>query len=441
MKFVWTLSWVGSAVLVAIIVAAIIRIPFFHPAADSVAFSVGEHRVEGNVIDVDRGGETAGLTLDMVDVDDVAKRNRVLLRAPVDLLPNIGDRISVFCTLEAPQPFDGFAYDKFLAIRDVYATCRTNDLPLLVRANADHRVLTQLAKIRAGSIATIRAALPEPQATLLAGLLLGDAGFSTAWRDRFLATGTSHIVAASGYNVSMVVKVLFGTLIMFGLRRQRAFWILLGAIAVYAVFAGLSAAVVRAGVMASIILLTHQLGRKTSMRNIVLLAVAAMLTIEPRLLLYDVGFQLSVVSTIALVWAAPIIEKRLRWIPEAYALRDIMASTIAATACTLPIVIISFGQVSLVGPFVNLLVLPVLPFAMAYGAIGFCSGVKIFMIPAWGLLSYMLGVIRSVAMIPFAVVTIPMGGRIAVAIIVTLFLIYLWRTFFVFKTSHDSPLR
>lgn len=431
MRFALTPSWIATAVLLVVITLAMFRIPFMRPAEDSVAWATGTHRILGNVVEIKRGESTAQVTLGALTIDDATKLHRILVTAPRDLLPDIGDRVSVTCNVEAPEPFDGFAYDKYLAIRGVYGVCRVNDPPIVVIRDADRTVATAFAKLRASFIAEIGASLPEPHATLLAGLLIGDARFSDAWRTRFMATGTSHIVAASGFNVGIVVLVGFTALTFFGVRRQHAFWLLALAIVSYVVLAGMSPAVVRAGVMGGLVLLAKKLGRNTTMRNVVLLAVAAMLTLEPRLALYDVGFQLSVVSTVALIWVGPRLVERMKWIPTSLDLREIFASTLAATLCTLPIVILSFGAVSLVGPFVNLLVLPFVPFAMGWGAAGLLVGAAVpshyVMLPAWGLLSAMLGIIRATASVSLQI-AIPFSLRVGLAVALALLIfLLLWR--------------
>lgn len=433
MKFAWTPSWVATAMLLVVIVAAVFTIPFIQPTRNSVAFVAGEHRVEGGVVDISRGESTVQITLDDIVVDGMPKEDRVLVTAPRDLLPNVGDWVVVSCALQPPEPFDGFAYDKYLAIRGVYATCRVSDPPLLLTPGVSNSVSTALTRTRMVFIRAIERVLPQPQATLLAGLLVGDAQFSDAWRDRFLASGTSHIVAASGFNVSIVVLVCFGLLTFIGMRRQHAFWVLAVAIVLYVVLAGAEPAVVRAGVMGGLVLLARKLGRKTTMRNVVLLAVATMLTIEPRLLLYDVGFQLSVVSTVALIWVGPRFAEKMRWVPTAFDLREVLSSTLAATLCTLPIVVLSFGSVSFIGPLVNLLVLPFVPFAMGFGAMGMLvaplsDGVaRIAMLPAWGILSAMLGIIRVTASIPF-LVTVPFAVRgVVAAVLAGIIPVFLWQ--------------
>lgn len=392
------------------------------PAESSVAWVSGEHKIVGDVVDVNPGSATAGLTLANVAVDDVVKSDRVLVTVPRFPTSRLGEKVSVICVLESPEPIEGFAYDVYLAIRDVYAVCRLNEAPIVV-GQTEPTVFLALGQLREFVSSRIATLLPEPEATLLIGLLLGRADFSQTWRDKFLATGTTHIVAASGFNVSLVVINVFGLLTWLGVRRQRAYWLLLIGIAVYATLAGLEPAVVRAGVMGALVLTSQQVGRMSSMRNIVLLAVAVMLAFEPRLLLHDVGFQLSVVSTVALIWLSPHVATRLTWVPSDLELRDILASTLSATFVTLPIVILSFGQVSLIGPIVNLLVLPFVPLAMSVGLVGLATSIlgttvgTFVMLPAWSLLSAVLFVIESISALGVTAVVLPSAVRYTFALL------------------------
>lgn len=424
-----TPSNVLSAILLFCIAMAPVRAMFMAPTESSVAFVEGEHRVEGDIVDANPGASTAGLTLADVTIDGVAKEDRLLVTVPRYPSSRIGDRISVMCTLQAPEPIEGFAYDKYLAIRDIYALCRTNEMSLVV-GEATPSFRLALTGLREAISRRITSILPEPEAALLVGLLLGRADFSDEWRDRFLATGTTHVVAASGFNVSLVVMAVFGLLTWVGARRQHAFWLLLAGIAVYATLAGLEPAVVRAGVMGALVLTAQQVGRMSSMRNIVLLAVAAMLAFEPRLLLDDVGFQLSVISTAALIWLSPHIASRLTWVPTDLELRDILASTLVATFATLPIVILSFGQVSFIGPIVNMLALPIVPLAMTLGIAGLAASIAgtvigtFAAVPAWGLLSAILWLIKAVSALPVVAIALPDGVRHVIAALVAVFVTF-----------------
>jgi competence protein ComEC len=431
-----TPSNILTAILLAVIVISPVRGAFMHPPVDSVASALGYHTVEATIVDINQGESTVGLTLSNLIIDGAPKRNKILVNAPWYPSSTIGAQVRFSCYLEAPVFIDSFDYPTYLAIRDTYAVCRVAETPFVIKPRSDGQAVyfwgywgLALAQLRQTIIHHLSRQLPEPESTLLTGLLIGRADFSKIWKTRFLATGTTHIVAASGFNITLVILLVFGLLTRIRVRRQHAFWLLLVAIAVYAILAGLEPSVVRAAAMGSLVLTARQVGRKTSMRNIVLLAVAVMLAFEPRLLLGDVGFQLSVISTVALIWLSPHIMQRLTWIPTSFELRDTLGSTLTATLCTLPIIILSFGQVSLVGPIVNLLVLPLVALAMSLGLVSSVIGLisplaTVAALPAWAVLHTILWVVAVLASLPFAVIAVPLAGRVILAIL-ALFLVIL----------------
>lgn len=379
--------------------------------------SVLEHidtnvRVEGTIVDVDTSEKTQKLTLSNLKLDEQSVEDRVLILSPLFPPRSYGDRVVLRCDLERPEPFNGFRYDRFLASKNIYATCYTRTSPFVIAEKTGNPATTFLLHSRAFLIHKIDVTFGEPHASLLAGLLLGEQRFSDTWQERFIKTGTTHIVAASGYNVAIVTFLAFGLLTYFGMRRPKAFALLLGAILCYVVLAGAEAAVVRAGVMGIIVLTAQQLGRKSTMTNVLLLTACIMLLINPFLLRDDVGFQLSMLSTIALIYVAPYLEKSFRFLPETFNIRESFTATVSATLVTLPLVVIQFGRVSLVSPIANLLILSVIPYAMAFGAFAVVIGFifsplgVIFAGPAWALLQLVLFVVELLSSIPYSSIMI-----------------------------------
>lgn len=404
------------------------------PGPGSVAHRTDQEvRLEGTVVYQKISGGNQQLRLADLQVDETAVQDRALVYTGEYPSFNYGDRVVVRCELEAPEPFEGFRYDRYLASKNVYATCYTREAPLLIATDQGNPAKALVMRLRSTLLERIDQTFGEPHGSLLAGLLLGEQRFSDEWQDIFLRTGTTHIVAASGYNVSVVTFILFGVLVYFGVRRQQAFWFLLVAIAGYVILAGAEAAVMRAGIMAAIVLVARQLGRKTDMFGVILLTVAIMLVANPFLLRDDVGFQLSVASTIALVYFAPLVEAKFKFIPEALTIRESFTATVAATTITLPIIIINFARLSIIGPLANLLILPFVPYAMAFGAlaivVSFLSSSLAAAVgaPAWALLTLILTIARSLAALPFATIEIGQSTITLLAIIATGIIIILWR--------------
>lgn len=395
-----------KVLLPVIIASSLFATGFGHYALmarnDSEGFAEGEVFIEGVVVDSEQGTEKQKLIVKVLGQND-----RLLIFAPVFPKIHYGDSLRFTCDLLRAEAFNGFSYDRYLATKDIFYTCFLHESPMVVDSGRGSVVIGALARVHDKIVEKIDQTFGDPHASLLAGLLLGDQRFTDVWEDRFQRTGTTHIVAASGYNVTVVSFILFGFLVYFGIRRQYAFSILVLGIIAYVFLAGADAPVVRAGVMGVLVLTSKQIGRKTTMSNILLLVIVLMLIPEPRLLRDDVGFQLSILSTVGLIYFAPTVEKWFLFIPKTFALRESISATVVATIFTLPIIVFSFGNLSLISPIANLLILPIIPFAMAFGTVSIA--VSFFSIPlgavvagpAWALLTYALWIVDSLASLPF----------------------------------------
>ena len=387
--------------------------PGFAPSDDSVYYHAGPGKsVAGVIMKREVGAKGDKLVLERVSVDGQEVADKVIAFIPSYSHGELGDRVGLRCDLERPEAFDGFRYDRFLAAKSIYGQCYSRNEPFVLERGAVTGPRVLLGNIHAKTMAEIRRTYGEPHAQLLAGLLIGDNSFSDAWQDKFVSTGTSHVVAASGYNVALVSSLALAFLIYAGLRRQYAYPFVLLAIACFVILAGAEGAVTRAGIMGAVALTAPQLGRKSSGWNALLLTVAIMIAIEPRILRDDVGFQLSVLSTTGLMLFAKPLAKKLDWIPETFGLRESFSCTLAATFATLPIIIFGFHRVSIVGPFTNLLVLPFLPYAMAGGTFGVVvnvlldHSVTILALPGWFFLECILRIIDAMSALPFAVINV-----------------------------------
>jgi ComEC/Rec2-related protein len=387
------------------------------PSLHSVANDVGEERkIEGIILKREAGEGTQKLTIGNLMIDDQEREDTILVFMNEYPKIELGDRVSVTCLLEKPELFNGFAYDRFLAAKHIYATCYSRRVPSVIQAGAKNGPIIQIRKLHEEAVAFIAKYYGEPHAQLLSGLLFGDDNFSDAWKEKFMRTGTSHVVAASGYNIALVSSLALAFLIYAGVKRQRAFPFVLLAIFAFVILAGGEAAVTRAGIMGALALTATQLGRKSSAKNALLLVTVIMLMIEPRILRDDAGFQLSVLSTLGLIMISKRVSEKLEFVPETFGLRESFASTLVATLFTLPVIIFGFGRISLVGPFTNLIVLAFLPYAMAAGATGivvtylldtFLSIMpSVFLLPGWFFLELILRIIDAMSSLPFAVITL-----------------------------------
>lgn len=261
----------------------------------------------------------------------------------------------------------------------------------------------------------INSNLPQPQSAILSGILLGDKlSISKEWKDRLAKTGTSHIVAVSGMNIVMLSSILVAFGIMLGLYRQQALWFSLILIWLFIALIGFQASAVRAGIMGSILIFCQILGRQGASFRALVLAVAVMLAINPELLRYSLSFGLSVLATLGLIQLSPVIGNKLNKIKllDKAKLSEIISAALSAQIFTLPLLIYSFGYVSLVGLFANILIVPLLPTIMVLGIIFLAFGLLnsgLAIILAWPvgiLLSLIVWLIDVFSKVPFGVLRI-----------------------------------
>lgn len=209
--------------------------------------------------------------------------------------------------------------------------------------------------------------LKEPYAGLLAGLLWGDQkAIDPTLYDQFGKAGVSHIVALSGYNVSILVRSLRWLIIFVGLTGYGVVSALV--VLAFVLFSGASATVVRAALFGAILISGELLGRPARVMPALGL-VAILMTIANPALVVDLSWQLSFLATGGLlVWGAAFHQPfRKRRIPQIIA--EPLSATLAASAATLPRIIGTFGRLSLVSPLANVLILPIVPAAMGLGAL------------------------------------------------------------------------
>lgn len=215
--------------------------------------------------------------------------------------------------------------------------------------------------------AVYKKTLPEPQSSLLAGIVLGSK--SNLPQDLYLnfqKTGVLHIVVASGMNVTIIAGTMISFLLLFFSRRLA---VILSCLLIwfYVGLAGAEPPIVRAGLMGTLTFLALFLGREAQAFRILGLTGFMMLLFDPKLA-SDLGFQLSFMATFGIIFFNPLFVTLFKRIPAI--IRNDLSQTLGAQIATLPIIILTFGSYSLISPIVNLLIVSTLPFIMRLGLIG-----------------------------------------------------------------------
>lgn len=332
----------------------------------------------------------------------------------------------------------GFDYRNYLARQGIFALMREPMVQALP-GNTGNPILVRMLHFRDHCKTVLLRELPEPQASLAVGILLGlKASIPDEVYNAFSTNGTTHILVISGWHLT-IVATLFATIAQqLRLGRVQTFFVSLTAIWVYALFVGATVAVIRAAIMASLAVLAQATARRTH-RWTSLFVACMVLTLHNPHALWSLGFQMSVLATASLfAFAEPMQEwlrtiMRLEFLKKWFRIRtsaprnknletslhttwviDTMAVTLAAQILALPIILYHFGNLSIIAPLANIVLVPVVPYAMMLGAIALIVGLiwlplgqLIAPLIAWLPLAWMTEGTRLLAEIPWAAVQLP----------------------------------
>jgi len=332
----------------------------------------------------------------------------VLVNARLYPVFHYGDELEIKCKLQKPEPIEDFAYDKYLAKENIYSLCYWPEIKFL-KSGEGNKIVAGILWAKEKLVATVNRILPEPQAAFLGGLLYGaKRGIPADLTEKFNITGTTHIIAISGYNITILAVLLLQITKNLGIGRKKSFWIALGGILFFVILTGAQASVVRAALMGGLVLSATQFGRISKITNALIFAASAMLIFNPKILAFDVGFQLSFAATIGLVYLSPIFEKYFAKLPSVFGAKETFTTTMSAIVLTLPLILYNFGRISFIAPFANILILPAIPLAMAVGSIAVLGGLiysslgQVLGWLAWLVLSYIIKAVEFLAAIPWA---------------------------------------
>lgn len=369
---------------------------------------------------------------------------RVLVIAPPFTRVTYGDDVAVSGTLALPEAFEigpgrSFDYPAYLASRKITHVIEFADVD--VRGRGGNMFMRMALAVKAQYVHGLRLTLPEPYAGLAAGITAGDKrSVGTELSETFMRVSLVHILVLSGYNITVVMSALLS--MCGGLSRTPKLVVSLGTVLFFILISGAAASSVRAGAMAFAAVFATMYGRRFAALRVLLGIVLVMVMWDPYILAFDPGFQLSVLATLGLILFAGDISQRLRFLTQHFAIRDIVASTIATQVTVLPLLMYQNGSLSLVSLPANIFALIAVPVAMATSAAAALAGIlfgtwgTIFALPAYALLRYIVGVAELFAQVPFAAVTVPaFSGYVVIAVYSVLFLYALIR----YRTQTKNP--
>ncbi len=369
---------------------------------------------------------------------------RVLVNVERFPIIRYGTRLRLIGQLDEPPVFDTFDYREYLSRQGVHSVMLLPEIEVLAE-DAGNPVYQAIFAFKERAQVVVNRLIPEPQSALLSGILLGnEAGLDPALKAAFARTGMTHIIAISGFNISILAGMLVGVATPL-VGRRRAPWFALVGIVLYTIMVGADASVVRAAIMGSIYLVGSRIMGRPTFAYASLFAAGILMTLWRPFSLWDVGFQLSFAATLGLMLYA---DRFARWTQRRLAQRlpaptvtwlmgplsDTVMVTLAAQLSTLPLIMFYFGQISLVSLIANPLILPAQPGLMLTGGLATLLGLLSPIVAqpvawiAWLFLSYSILLVRLLATVPFAAVPV----QINLVVVALLYLIIggvTWLTF------------
>ena len=350
----------------------------------------------------------------------------VLVVVPAHTTVAYGDHVVAVGTLRAPEAFDTgegrqFAYPEYLAMQGI-----EYELSAAVLESREPHLGNPLSAFAISTkhlfLNGLSSALSEPAAGFGGGITVGDKrSIGQSLSADFQKVGLIHMIVLSGYNITVVLNAAAKSLARIPLLKSVRFAPFAASgiiVALFVLMSGGASSAARAGLMALIGVYARMSGRLFLASRALATAAMALVLYNPFVLVFDPGFQLSMLATLGLIVFTPLFATRLNWIPERFALREIASSTLGTQTAVLPLLLYQNGQFPLYALPANLLTLPFVPFAMLLSLIAGIAGIflgplaVVIGFPAYIILQYIVSIASVIAHLPYASISIGAFGPV-----------------------------
>ncbi len=357
----------------------------------------------------------------------------ILTRLPAGASYSYGDQVRLQGKIETPPENEDFSYRDYLANHGIYSILFYPASSLLQHGQGNP-FFAALYTFRQRAVEVVYSLYPDPEASLLAGIILGvQSGIPQEVMEAFRLTGTSHIIVISGFNITIIAAMF--TLVfsrILGVRRGAVIAAI--GIILYTLLVGANPAVVRAAILGILTLLGYQLGRRQVGLNSLAIVAAVMAVITP-MVLWDVSFQLSFAATLGIMLYAGMFSEWFTHLAERYSTTTTAKRlagpvgayfllTLAAQITTLPLMIYYFKRFSLTAFIANPLILPAQPPLMVLGGLSVLSGMvfkpigQLLAWVTWPFTAYTIRVVEWLAVFPHGSILI---GQVAFPLVLLFF--------------------
>ncbi len=306
-------------------------------------------------------------------------REKLIVFDNLDSNYSFGEAIELDCQLKNPENKHlKFDYIKFLAKDSIYQICQSaeinkidqNKYQLAGFYRAKTFVYRLIFKLKKNLEEKINNSFAFPESAYLTGLLLGgEDRLPENIQENFRRTGTTHTIAVSGFNITILASFFMGLGIFIGFYRQKAFWLAVVGIICFVLMIGSPSSAVRAAIMGILILWAIKKGRLVDSVQLIILAGSLMIVVSPLIMFYDVGFQLSFLASLSIILIYGPLSERFNIKNDFLELKSILLVTISAQAGVLGILLYTFETFSPISFLANLIILPLVPLIMLTGFI------------------------------------------------------------------------
>ena len=376
-----------------------------------------------------------------ISESNIEQASGVRLYIRLESFPELSYGDVVYATGDVvPPPAD--SYGNYMAKERMHGTMFYPDIEVI--GNEANLLLGALFTLRHAIKDDIGRLFTQEQAAFLSGIMIGDTeDFSPEFLEKLSISGTMHLTALSGLNMTIIVFVALGIFsVVFWKRRRLQFVATFTTIALFVAMTGFQVSAIRAALMAFLVGLASLTSRLYNPRNAIAF-VALLITLwNPKSAVFDLGFQLSFLATLAIIYLAPVL-KRIPFLRTEGFLgwRDVLAITLAAQLGVVPITIINFENFSFTSLLANIGILAVIPLLTVMGFIVTAASM-IFPPLAYLLSKPVAFLIDYVTMVvnTFAVVYLPFNPEIGIipALLYYGVVIWIcWRYYPVRRESHS----
>lgn len=346
------------------------------------------------------------------------ERMGILLTLPDSRGVHIDDVLSFTGKISLPMSNETFDYRTYLLLDNIYVTTSIS-FPDKIGEHPSNALNIFIRNVRERLLSITEDIYPGESAKLLEGILIGErANLSAETKAHFNNSGLTHIIAVSGFNITIILIFLSFLFRSFPIVLR----LLLALICVgfFTLLVGPQISVLRASAFGLITYTILLSGKKMRSFSLLLAVAVGFVVIDPLVLNYDVSFHLSFLAVFGLLFFGDFFTRIFSFLPKWFGLRESLAMCLAAMVFTLPILMVNFGQISVISPLANIATVPLIPLIMLIGFVSmigtlFSSSLGILLgFPTWLGLSYILQAVAWFGGLPFATIPVDLGEYVGV---------------------------